>query len=67
LPLGGFRSAAELGSRFAVFQEVADEVGATPQQVTLAWMLAKSPHVLPIPGSSRPETVRASVAPPTSR
>ncbi|MCB0908384.1 MAG: aldo/keto reductase [Nocardioidaceae bacterium] len=61
-PLGGIKSAAELGSRFAVFQEVADEVGATPQQVTLAWMLAKSPHVLPIPGSSRPETIRASVA-----
>jgi len=61
-PLGGIKGAAELGSRFAVFQEVADEVGATPQQVTLAWMLAKSPHVLPIPGSSRPETILASVA-----
>ena len=61
-PLGGIKSAAELGSRFSVFQEVADEVGASPQQVTLAWMLAKSPYVLPIPGSSRPETILASVA-----
>jgi len=40
----------------------ADETGASPQQVTLAWMLALSPRVIPIPGSSRPETARASVA-----
>ena len=25
-------------------------------------MLAKSPHVIPIPGSSRPETIRDSYA-----
>ena len=34
----------------------------SPQQVTLAWMLALSPVVVPIPGSSRPETIRDSVA-----
>ena len=28
----------------------------------LAWMLAKSPYVIPIPGSSRPETIRDSYA-----
>ncbi len=61
-PLGGITNAAELGARFRPFQEVAEEVGATPQQVTLAWMLARSPRVVPIPGSSRPETARASAA-----
>jgi len=61
-PLGGIKSAADLGSRFQPFAEVAKEVDATPQQVTLAWMLAKSPIVIPIPGSSRPETIRASAA-----
>jgi aryl-alcohol dehydrogenase-like predicted oxidoreductase len=61
-PLGGIRSAADLGSRFRPFADVALEVDATPQQVTLAWMLAKSPTVIPIPGSSRPETARASAA-----
>ena len=61
-PLGGISSAAELGSRSAVFAEVADEVGASPQQVALAWELALSPVVVPIPGSSRPETIRASAA-----
>ena len=61
-PLGGIRSAADLGTAYQPFAQVADEVGATPQQVTLAWMLAKSPVVVPIPGSSRPETIRASAA-----
>ena len=36
--------------------------GASPQQVTLAWMLAKGSRVIPIPGSSRPETAVASAA-----
>ena len=36
--------------------------GVSPQQVTLAWMLATSPVVIPIPGSSRPETARDSAA-----
>jgi len=56
-PLGGISKAAGLGSRFAPFQEIADARGVSPQQVTLAWMLAAAPVVIPIPGSSRPETV----------
>ncbi len=61
-PLGGISKAGELGSTFAPFQEVADAHGVSPQQVTLAWMLATSPVVIPIPGSSRPETARDSAA-----
>ena len=34
----------------------------SPQQVALAWELAQAPVVIPIPGSSRPETIRDSVA-----
>jgi len=60
-PLGGIAKAAELGSAFAPFQEIADERGISPQQVCLAWELARSPHVIPIPGSSRPETIQDSV------
>ena len=59
-PLGGIGSAADLGSTAQAFADVASEVGATPQQVALAWQLALSPQVVPIPGSSRPETARAS-------
>jgi len=32
---------------------LAGEVGATPGQVSLAWLLAKGPKVLPIPGTKR--------------
>ena len=61
-PLGGIKNAADLGAAYQPFAQVADEVDASPQQVTLAWMLATSPVVIPIPGSSRPETIRASAA-----
>lgn len=60
-PLGGIQQAGELGSRFAVFSDVAQVHGVSPQRVCLAWMLAKAPVVIPIPGSSRPETIRDSV------
>ena len=29
----------------------------SPQQVCLAWELARSPVIIPIPGASRPETI----------
>jgi aryl-alcohol dehydrogenase-like predicted oxidoreductase len=61
-PLGGMGSAAELGSRHAAFAEVARARGVSPQQVCLAWLLAKAPVVIPIPGSSRPETILDSAA-----
>jgi pyridoxine 4-dehydrogenase len=32
--------------------EIAREVGATPAQISLAWLLARSPVMLPIPGTS---------------
>ena len=59
-PLGGISKAGGLGDRFAPFQQVADAHGVSPQQVCLAWMLSLSPVVVPIPGSSRPETIRDS-------
>jgi aryl-alcohol dehydrogenase-like predicted oxidoreductase len=59
-PLGGITKAGELGTRFAAFGEVATAHGVSPQQVTLAWMLAKSEHVVPIPGASRPESITDS-------
>jgi aryl-alcohol dehydrogenase-like predicted oxidoreductase len=61
-PLGGMKEAADLGDRFAPFTEVARKHGASPQQVALAWELAQSPVVIPIPGASRVESVLDSVA-----
>ncbi|WP_239069895.1 MULTISPECIES: aldo/keto reductase [unclassified Streptomyces] len=71
-PLGGIsRSSLDApptaGSRtpappFAAFHEVARDHGVSPQRITLAWLLAKSPVVVPIPGASRPGTIRDSAA-----
>ncbi len=61
-PLGGAADASGLAGRYAPFAQVAHAHGVTAQQVALAWLLALSPGILPIPGSTRPETVRASVA-----
>jgi len=56
-PLGGATHAKDVGSRFAEFAKVADELSATPQEVTLAWLLKMSPVIIPIPGATRPETI----------
>ncbi|CRK57491.1 oxidoreductase [Alloactinosynnema sp. L-07] len=61
-PFGGIRDASALGSRFAAFAEVAARRGVSPQRVCLAWMLAKAPVVIPIPGSSRPASIQDSAA-----
>jgi aryl-alcohol dehydrogenase-like predicted oxidoreductase len=61
-PLGGISRAAELGSRFAVFTDIAQAHAVSAQRVCLAWLLAKAPVVIPIPGSTRPETIRDSAA-----
>ncbi|CAL9663198.1 Aldo-keto reductase IolS [Streptomyces sp. enrichment culture] len=60
-PFGGASRAAELGSAYAPFARIADAHGVSPHRVCLAWMLARSPVVVPIPGASRPESVRDSV------
>jgi aryl-alcohol dehydrogenase-like predicted oxidoreductase len=61
-PLGGISRAGDLGAKHPAFHTLAAELGVSPQRLTLAWLLAKSPHVIPIPGSSRPETIRDSYA-----
>ena len=63
-PLSGIGRAGALGDKFAVFQEIADAHGVSPQVICLAWELAKSPIVIPIPGSSRPETITDSATAP---
>lgn len=59
-PLGGMGSAARLGEVHAEFGAVAAELGVSPQQVCVAWMLATSPALLPIPGASRPASIADS-------
>jgi aryl-alcohol dehydrogenase-like predicted oxidoreductase len=40
---------------------VAEDRGVSPHRVALAWLLALSPVVIPIPGATRPETIEDSV------
>jgi aryl-alcohol dehydrogenase-like predicted oxidoreductase len=41
---------------------LAAKLGATPSQVALAWLLARSPVMLPIPGTSRVDHLEENVA-----
>ncbi|MFJ9951885.1 aldo/keto reductase [Kitasatospora sp. NPDC091207] len=44
------------------FHRIAAERGISPQQVGLAWLLALSPAVVPIPGARRAASIRDSAA-----
>ena len=57
-PLGGLAAGSPAADRFAA---VARAHGVSRQQVALAWELALSPAVIPIPGATRPETILDSV------
>ncbi len=61
-PLGGLGDAKSLAEKHPAFQQVADERGVSAQQVALAWELAQSPVVIPIPGAKRPESITDSAA-----
>ncbi len=63
-PLGGIGHADQLGGHATAFTAVAERHGVSPQRVCLAWHLAKSPVVIPIPGASRPETIVDSAQAP---
>jgi aryl-alcohol dehydrogenase-like predicted oxidoreductase len=58
-PVGGHRGHARTESD-PTLCAVAARSGLTPYQVCLAWLLAVSPAVVPIPGASRPVNARSS-------
>jgi len=55
-PLGQVRAAHDL------LDQVAKDLHASPLQVALAWLLRRSPMMLPIPGTSNPEHLEENVA-----
>jgi aryl-alcohol dehydrogenase-like predicted oxidoreductase len=61
-PLGGLGDAKELARKHPAFDTVAQARGVSAQQVALAWELAQSPVVIPIPGAKRPQSIRDSAA-----
>jgi aryl-alcohol dehydrogenase-like predicted oxidoreductase len=56
-PLGGFTPLQS-----AALSDVAKELGATPMQVALAWLLQRAPNILLIPGTSSAEHLRQNIA-----
>lgn len=56
-PLGGFTPLQS-----STLSEVANELGATPMQVALAWLLHRAPNILLIPGTSSVAHLRENVA-----
>jgi aryl-alcohol dehydrogenase-like predicted oxidoreductase len=55
-PFGGATGARSL-SRVGRLAGEAKRLGMTPHRLVLAWMLAKSPVVIPIPGARRAESI----------
>ncbi|WP_411341406.1 aldo/keto reductase family oxidoreductase [Sphingopyxis sp. J-6] len=56
-PLGGFSPIQSSG-----LSSLASEVGATPMQLALAWLLHRSPNILLIPGTSSVAHLRQNLA-----
>jgi aryl-alcohol dehydrogenase-like predicted oxidoreductase len=48
--------------RFAPLRRIAEEAGIAPGQLALAWLLARSPRAVPIPGSRSPAHIDENVA-----
>jgi len=55
-PLGGFTPLQS-----ATLSEVAAEIGATPMQTALAWLLHRAPNILLIPGTSSAKHLRENL------
>lgn len=45
-----------------ILQKMAHEKNATPIQINLAWLLAKSPNIVPIPGTVNPYHLEENIA-----
>jgi pyridoxine 4-dehydrogenase len=56
-PLGGFTPLQS-----AALSNVAKDLGATPMQVALAWLLERAPNILLIPGTSSLQHLRENLA-----
>jgi aryl-alcohol dehydrogenase-like predicted oxidoreductase len=55
-------AAGPLAAPGGPLQRIADDHGATPSQLALAWLLKRSPVVLPIPGTSSVAHLEENVA-----
>jgi aryl-alcohol dehydrogenase-like predicted oxidoreductase len=59
-PVGGSRRVQAL-RRSAELRRIGSAVGATPEELVLAWILARNQTLVPIPGASRVASIESSV------
>jgi aryl-alcohol dehydrogenase-like predicted oxidoreductase len=59
-PLGGSQRIGQL-AEIGTIAQLAQEKGVSVYCIVLAWLEAKSPCILPIPGASKPETIQDSL------
>jgi aryl-alcohol dehydrogenase-like predicted oxidoreductase len=55
-------AAGQLAQPGGVLDRIAKKLGATPSQVALAWVLRRSPMMLPIPGTSKVKHLEENMA-----
>jgi aryl-alcohol dehydrogenase-like predicted oxidoreductase len=55
-------AAGQLAKKGSILDQIAQGHGATPSQVALAWVLKRSPVMLPIPGTSKVSHLEENVA-----
>lgn len=62
-PLGGSKKVNRITSgEVGAFVSMAGDKNVTPQALVLAWLMAYSPAIIPIPGATRAATIRDSVS-----
>ena len=44
-----------------LLRRVAEEKGATPAQIALAWLLAQRPYIVPIPGTTKLQRLEENI------
>jgi aryl-alcohol dehydrogenase-like predicted oxidoreductase len=60
-PLGGAVDAHKVGAQYEEFAQVGQQMDASAQEVVLAWLLASTPVMIPIPGASKTATIASMV------
>jgi aryl-alcohol dehydrogenase-like predicted oxidoreductase len=61
-PFEGFQRVDELGPVGQRFKSLANELQVSVYRLAVAWALAQSPNVVPIPGATRPQSILDDVA-----
>lgn len=62
LDASGYGTDARLVEKGSPAEKLAQTLGVTPGQIALAWLLAKGPHMIPIPGTTSVKHLEENMA-----